>query len=290
VANARVERDALLDKEKDHNARWRMGVEQLAALTESIATRTRMNAALRARLPPEPAHLEQRRQAISVVKSDEEVAKRDRRAAEHHYDQLLQTRIEEIRRRTESVAHSFQRFASDFLEEECSLTFRMTKDRPSQGGEYFMYPSLKFEMTAAAFEGQQIRESPEDVSESQREFIDLAFRMALAIVSSEDGPATLVMETPEASLDVISMTKAAELLSDYAHRGRRVIVTSNLTNTEMIPALMGGALKPGEDVAARWKRVLNLLKLAAPNAAVRNFGDRYDKFLENAVEGRHDGI
>jgi hypothetical protein len=98
------------------------------------------------------------------------------------------------------------------------------------------------------------------------------------------------METPEASLDVISMTKAAELLSDYAHRGRRVIVTSNLTNTEMIPALMGGALKPGEDVAARWKRVLNLLKLAAPNAAVRNFGDRYDKFLENAVEGRHDGI
>jgi hypothetical protein len=47
VANARVERDALLDKEKDHNARWRVGVEQLAALTESIATRTRMNRAAR---------------------------------------------------------------------------------------------------------------------------------------------------------------------------------------------------------------------------------------------------
>jgi hypothetical protein len=183
----------------------------------------------------------------------------------------------------------FQTFAGNFLEETCSLTFRMIRDRPSQGGEYFHYPSLKFEMTAAAFEGQQIRESPEDVSESQREFIDLAFRMALAIVASEDAPATLVMETPEASLDVISMTKAAELLTDYAHRGRRVIVTSNLTDSAMIPALLGGPLKPGEDVAERWKRVLNLLKLAAPNAAVRNFGDRYDKFLMNAVEGRLDG-
>ena len=70
----------------------------------------------------------------------------------------------------------------------------------------------------------------------------------------------------------------------------RVIVTSNLTNSAMIPALLGGPLKPDEDVAERWKRVLNLLKLAAPNAAVRNFGDRYDKFLMNAIEGRLNGI
>lgn len=289
VANARVERDALLEKEKNANARWHAGVEQLATVTRNIAAQTRANAALRARLPPEPAHLEQRRQAISVVRSDEETAKHERRAAEHQYEALLQTLTEEIQRRTESVTLLFQTFAGKFLEETCSLTFRMIRDRPSQGGEYFRYPSLKFEMTAAAFEGQQIRESPEDVSESQREFIDLAFRMALAIVASEDAPATLVMETPEASLDVISMTKAAELLTDYAHRGRRVIVTSNLTNSAMIPALLGGPLKPDEDVAERWKRVLNLLKLAAPNAAVRNFGDRYDKFLMNAVEGRLNG-
>ncbi|WP_210168080.1 hypothetical protein, partial [Rhizobium ecuadorense] len=73
----------------------------------------------------------------------------------------------------------FQKLARAFLEEECALSFRLVRDRPSQNGGYFMYPSLKFEMTAAAFETAQIRERPDDVSESQREFVDLAFRMAL---------------------------------------------------------------------------------------------------------------
>lgn len=71
------------------------------------------------------------------------------------------------------------------------MSFEFVQDRPSQGGGYFQYVGLKFEMTAAAFEGKQIRKTPDDVSELQREFIDLAFRMALMEAASGNGPASL---------------------------------------------------------------------------------------------------
>lgn len=164
--------------------------------------------------------------------------------------------------------------------------FSARRDRPSQSGARFMYPSLKFEMSAAAFETKQFRERPDDVSESQREFVDLAFRMALMEAASNDQAATLIIETPEASLDAIFMRKAGTMLRAFAEDERRIVVTSNLTSSVMVPSLLGGETTDPNEIADRWTRVLDLLTVAAPNAAVRKFRVEYRRFLEAGVEGR----
>jgi hypothetical protein len=287
VENARTQREALTEQEQALATRWRASLDTLSALNLTIAERTRANEALRARLPPEPEELEQRRRAIALIRRDEETARIERRAKERLYEELLSSRRELIQDAIAKVAIHFQKLASAFLEEDCSLEFRMIRDRPSQAGEFFLYPSLKFEMTAAAFEGRQIRDTPDDVSESQREFIDLAFRMGMVLVASGGRAASLVIETPEASLDVIFMKRAAAMLRSFASNRRSVIVTSNLTNSGMIPGLLGSTkARTKSERSARWSRVLNLLQVAEPNAAVRRFKSQYKSFLSAAVEGR----
>ena len=51
--------------------------------------------------------------------------------------------------------------------------------------------------------GQTMRDDLSEVSQSQAEFIDLAFRMALMTVAAEGGSATLIVDAPEASLDFL---------------------------------------------------------------------------------------
>lgn len=140
-------------------------------------------------------------------------------------------------------------------------------------------------MTAAAFETAQIRERPDDVSESQREFVDLAFRMALIETASMSQRASLVIETPEASLDAIFMQKAGNMLRQFAGSERSIVVTSNLTSSVMVPALLGGATNDDEEIKDRRSRILDLLKVAAPNAAARRFLNDYTKFLELGIRG-----
>jgi hypothetical protein len=130
------------------------------------------------------------------------------------------------------------------------------------------------------------------VSESQKEFIDLAFRLAIMQATTVRRPSMMVIETPEASLDSIFISRAGRLLARYAAGGgavgNRLIASSNLNKEDMIPALFG--LASEEEYVAWWAdrrhkaqppgsssaiplgdrpdRVLNLLDVAAENRAV----------------------
>ncbi|TAX65851.1 hypothetical protein ELI00_32430 (plasmid) [Rhizobium ruizarguesonis] len=219
------------------------------------------------------------------MKNREQAEKRRRQGAEALYERLLGTVNGRIETAAAKVSTVFQDLIERFLEEQCSLTFKTISDRPSQSGRIFQYPSLRFEMTAAAFEGQQIRRSPDDVSESQREFIDLAYRMALSDVAAVGGAMSMVIETPEASLDVIFMARAAEMLRAFATNVRSIVVTSNLTSSVMIPALVGPVTDDQAVIADRRERVLNLLEIAAPNAAVLRHKADYAAFLEAGLRG-----
>ncbi len=286
VANARTEREAAASAEAGTRNQLQELNSELDRISRSIDERRLANATLRARLPPDPDEIAEKRRALENARRSQQEYERQRARAERKYQVLLNTTEELFRAAAVRVAHRFQRFATAFLEEECSLSFRLVEDRPSQSGARFMYPSLKFEMSAAAFETRQFRESPDDVSESQREFVDLAFRMALMEAASNDEASTLVIETPEASLDAIFMRKAGTMLRAFAGGERRILVTSNLTSSVMMPALLGGPTDDSNEISDRWTRVLDLLTVAAPNAAVRKFGPEYRRFLEAGVHGR----
>ncbi len=286
VANARIERKAAANAEAGVGIQLQELNSEMDRVSRSIDERRLANATLRARLPPDPDEIAEKRRALENARRSQLEYERQRARAERKYQVLLTQTEELFRTAAVRVAHRFQRFATAFLEEDCSLSFRLVEDRPSQGGARFMYPSLKFEMSAAAFETRQFRESPDDVSESQREFVDLAFRMALMEAASDDEASSLVIETPEASLDAIFMRKAGAMLRAFAGGERRILVTSNLTSSVMVPALLGGPTDDADEIADRWTRVLDLLTVAAPNAAVRKFGPEYRRFLEAGVHGR----
>lgn len=283
---ATVQRVALQDAEAAAEQAWRATLTELASVSTSINQRLRDTSALRKQLPPDPEDITQLRINIEQLRKSQRLEEEKRQSAEAVYEQLLESVNSKIEAATGRVSIIFQELIKRFLEESCSLSYTTIKDRPSQGGRQFFYPSLRFEMSAAAFEGQQVRATPDDVSESQREFIDLAFRMALMEAASEDGAISLVIETPEASLDAIFMGRAAAMFREFAKDDCSVVVTSNLTSSVMIPALMGDFTTDAHELDQRRARVLNLLKVAAPNAAVVHHREQYLAFLDQGIQGQ----
>ena len=49
---------------------------------------------------------------------------------------------------------------------------------------------------------------------------------------------------------------------------------------------MGGRARSQAEIAERWTRVLNLLDLAAPNAALHHHKSAYSRFLSKSIRGR----
>jgi hypothetical protein len=147
-------------------------------------------------------------------------------------------------------------------------------------------------MTSGTFDAPAPRRTSSEVSLSQGEFIDLAFRLALVEAAAESGPASMIFDAPEASLDALFMRRAGSFLAQFTrdNPGNRLIVTSNLTNADMIPALFG-AYEPLEGDpqpqpiprSERRNRVVDLLCLAAPTSAVLLVGERYKNLLDQAL-------
>jgi DNA repair exonuclease SbcCD ATPase subunit len=79
----------------------------------------------------------------------------------------------------------------------------------------------------------QIRTLPDKVSESQRFFIDIALRMALSEFMAT-GPATLLIDTPEGSLDIAYEARAGAMFSKFVAKGNAVIMTANLRSSELV--------------------------------------------------------
>lgn len=280
-----LQTNTLGDREIQLSEEWRAISTAISETTIRVTERTQSSNMLRAQLPPDPEEIETIRRQITSLRATQAEEEARRLEAEMEYQRLLETVNGRIQERTIEVANIFQNLIHRFLEETCTLSYGNVKSRPSQNGKFFTYSALKFQMTAAAFEGQQFRETPDDVSESQREFIDLAFRMALMEAASEDGMMSLVIETPEASLDAIFMERAASLFLNFAQGPRSVIVTSNLTSSVMIPALMGAPTNDNQEIELRRSRVLNLLDVAASNAATSRHKSAYDTFLEKGIRG-----
>lgn len=181
------------------------------------------------------------------------------------------------------VAEAFAGYARVFLKERCRIAFQPVSVRIGQTGPEFEVGLFQLSISGGALGGETPRTEPDQVSMSQREFLDLAFRMALMTVASGGGASTLVVDTPEASLDFLFAERAGDQLARFASEGgsvgNRVIVTSNLANPELIPALLKGR-PAGQPARAR---VIDLLQIAAPNAAVRDDKEKYEKFLEDRI-------
>lgn len=82
------------------------------------------------------------------------------------------------------------------------------------------------------------RREHHQLSESQRFFIDIALRMALAqFMSTPTGKATLYIDTPEGSLDIAYENRAGNMLAMYVERGFHILMTANINSSKLLFAL-----------------------------------------------------
>jgi hypothetical protein len=183
----------------------------------------------------------------------------------------------DLAQQKDEVIDAFNSFARDFLLEDCSLTWTLRPVTVGQEGIKISYASFVLELGGSDFDSPIRRSEFDQVSQSQQEFLELAYRMALMTVAAEGAETTLVLDAPETSLDGVFASRAAEVINMFSGSSdrTRVLVTSNLVDGSLIPELLQRSnIKSPEN-----PRILNLLLVAQPTAAVRQRRKEYDALI-----------
>lgn len=185
-------------------------------------------------------------------------------------------------------------YAEAFLQETVRVQFgAQDKVKIATGAGQVGMPSFSIFMTSSTHEVPKERLTSDNVSESQKEFLDLAFRMTLLDMACSDGATMLVIETPEASLDSWFMLRAADLMRKFAPASsspdRKLIATSNVNGTAMIPALLGRVGKNGKPRRAERTTGAQLIDLLQVTAKSNTLKDSAARALLDEELGRFHG-
>lgn len=132
----------------------------------------------------------------------------------------ISNKIEEhIIQNTNKFSAFFSGFAESFLGVKCSLTF----DSLDGSNAKRFYPIID----------GKIRRFEEELSESQRFFIDHSFRMSI-LTFFYTKPTFYIVETPDSSLDISYEKNAADVFLKFLMTPNSLIITSNLNNSSFI--------------------------------------------------------
>lgn len=148
---------------------------------------------------------------------------------------IIQKIEENLTDSTRSISDIFRDFAEAFLRLPCKLSL----DNVNKNVKLFV-PVID----------NKPRYDAEELSESQRFFIDYSFRMSI-LGFFYNGPSFYICETPDSSLDLSYEENAATTLLKYIEKPNSLILTSNLNNSAFIKFLIKKTTKIS---------VLNLLR------------------------------
>lgn len=116
----------------------------------------------------------------------------------------------------------FQKLAHQFL----GLDLVVNLEQSSRG------PELSLEIDGTR------RRITTQLSESQRYFVDIALRMALAQHMVGDGnPTCLYIDTPEGSLDIAYENRAGNMFGQFAGSGNKLVMTANINSSRLVQQL-----------------------------------------------------
>ncbi|MGW0657561.1 AAA family ATPase [Streptodolium elevatio] len=135
-----------------------------------------------------------------------------------------------------------------------------------------------------SIDGQERRDSNQ-LSESQRYFIDIALRMALAeFMVRDEGTACLFVDTPEGSLDIAYERRAGEMFGEFVTRGNRLVMTANLNSSRLIRELASTCRRRLMHV----ERMTNWAILSEVQADAEDLFDESYKAIQDRLDG--DGL
>jgi energy-coupling factor transporter ATP-binding protein EcfA2 len=271
-------RHALREAEAEYNNLIQKGAE----LDKAIAERTARLEELAKRLPPEEAERLKRHEELVILRRRVEAMQADLDTKRGAFKEFLQEVNRSLIAKAQDIQNAFNLYAKGFLFDDCDLTWLPRSERLGQSGEMIEFPAFQVDLGGSNFPSPVRRLGPQQVSESQREFIDLAFRMALMEVATASGVGTLVIDAPESSLDAVFSKRAAEVLMLFAQRekGNRLIVTSNLSEGGLIPDL----IKLGVSTQDDERRIIDLFSIAEPTRATKEMETEYKTALYNITK------
>lgn len=146
----------------------------------------------------------------------------------------------------ERLSSYFNKYASTFIGMDCKLS--VTSKTLNKIRHFYYTPEIN----------GQVRRGIWSVSESQRFFIDQAFRMAVIdYLQDEIGNFStfFITETPEGSLDIAYESQVAMMFKIFAESKNKIIFTSNLNSSNFLKELYMSIPR-----AERTERTLDLLK------------------------------
>ena len=284
AARAQREETTQLAELEDFADEYEETLSQWDNVQESIRKRKEKNRQLRERLP-DTVKSKEYESELKSLRRDHVKWQASRLSHLRKLKTLFSARRNRITAKSDQLAEVFAQLVEVLLVEEVRLVQVDVQPRyveaPGVGGDRVDVLAYAAEMAAATRPTLTRRDEPSAVSESQRELIDLAFRLALLSVFG--GASTFAMETPEASLDGIAMDRVGRALAEFASKdGNRLVVTSNLANASIVTTMFE-ALEPEAEPASRMRSVLNLLDVAAPNRALVENREEYQSLLGEMV-------
>ena len=235
---------------------------------------------LQSQLPPDERRVTEQQKKLDAAGELVTDMRARLKVARTEFGEFLGAHRAQIATFADAIKAKFREAAQGFLFEESQITWAPTRMQVGQAGadgvEPVEYPAFAVELTGSDFPGLKRRGDPNEVSESQREFIDLAFRMALVYVASPDSAASLVIDAPESSLDAVFVERAADVLGRFAKTGNngvnRLVVTSNLGAGKLVPNLLREMADGGDPMAP----VVDLFHAGVPTRAMEEWKTQYD--------------
>jgi DNA repair exonuclease SbcCD ATPase subunit len=140
------------------------------------------------------------------------------------YENLLQ-KVNSAYKEAESVfVPLFKKLAKSFIGLDLNIYFKQKGSKDI---------ALNFELLGTA------RTESHQLSESQRFFLDIALRMALAVyLSKSNNEATLLIDTPEGSLDIAYESRVGKMFADFVtEHNQNVIMTANINASQLLISL-----------------------------------------------------
>lgn len=196
--------------------------------------------------------------AVAVKRYDQEIAEAMRDAEEYrsirdNYRNELEPIISglvDAYSQIETVfVPTFRRLAEEFIGRSVDVEFERRG----------VAVGLRF-----ALEGQSRRNASE-LSESQQFFLDIALRMSIIETFSADA-STLIVDTPEGSLDIAYETRAGMLFAQFVSSAHSLVIMSNLNSSNLLGRLTQLSSPSQMEIfkMIEWSRLSDVQIMSAP--------------------------
>lgn len=167
-----------------------------------------------------------------INKYEERFEKEDKKAKDSYkrrdklkpeYENLLKKIDDSYKDAEEFFVPLFKKLAKSFIGLDLNIYFKTS-------GRNIV---LNFQLLGTA------RTRSHQLSESQRFFLDIALRMALAIyLSKDENGSTLLIDTPEGSLDIAYESRVGKMFADFVvEYDQNIIMTANINASQLLITL-----------------------------------------------------